>query len=543
MSRRAFYAALSAIILLAACAPLFTVNCIGGHDITYHLLRIEALKEGILAGRPFLRVNMLFLGGTGYASSLFYPDLLLYIPALLRVIGVGIDLSFHIFIAVCIVLGYLSCFFSVRYISESDTAALAAAVIFTLCQYHIDDIYVRSAVGEYTAMIFVPLVIAGLYDLACKGFGRPWLIVAGMTGVLLCHTITAVICIVLCIIFTLVYIKKILSQPGVFLRLAGAASVTLAITAFYWAPVLEMLSDGGFGTDFVFDLGYESVKLWEVFYNKTGRMGIAVFLFLLIRLVIRKSMRFADICMICGLLLTLFSTSLMPWERLQGMLGFIQFPWRVYVAAGPLLAAAGGIYVSILASEAATGDAEGTMLRERLLLIITAGIMLYSEICVLQRNDQPYYSYSDDYFAYASHTAEIIGGEWLPVTADDREALTAEADIAVADDGTRLQADRYKNEIRLDSVPDTAEYVDVPFVYYKGYAATDSDSGTGLSVSKEGRNGCVRVYTGGARSIRVYYRGTPVQHISDVVSVVCAITLAVYLIMRTRRDRTAAEVS
>ena len=85
--------------------PLFTVNCIGGHDIAYHLLRIEALKTGILQGRPFLRINMLFFGGMGYASSLFYPDFLLYFPAVLRVLGVGINLSYHLFVALCIILG------------------------------------------------------------------------------------------------------------------------------------------------------------------------------------------------------------------------------------------------------------------------------------------------------------------------------------------------------------------------------------------------------------------------------------------------------
>ncbi len=90
---------ISCIALFAACLPLFTVNCIGGHDIAYHLLRIESLKTGIQNGLPFLRVNMLFFNGQGYASSLFYPDLFLYIPALLRVAGVGINASCHIFIA------------------------------------------------------------------------------------------------------------------------------------------------------------------------------------------------------------------------------------------------------------------------------------------------------------------------------------------------------------------------------------------------------------------------------------------------------------
>ena len=86
ISNKKFYISVGAITLFVACLPLFTLNCIGGHDIAYHLLRIEALKAGILAGRPFLRINMLFFGGMGYASSLFYPDLFLYFPAVLRLL-------------------------------------------------------------------------------------------------------------------------------------------------------------------------------------------------------------------------------------------------------------------------------------------------------------------------------------------------------------------------------------------------------------------------------------------------------------------------
>ncbi len=81
-------AAVFVITMIIACAPLISRYCINGHDLEYHLLRIESLKEGILMGKPFLKVNVLFFGGAGYASSMFYPDFLLYIPALLRDAGV-----------------------------------------------------------------------------------------------------------------------------------------------------------------------------------------------------------------------------------------------------------------------------------------------------------------------------------------------------------------------------------------------------------------------------------------------------------------------
>ena len=102
------------ITMLIACAPLISKYCINGHDIEYHLLRIESLKEGIKIGKPFLRVNTLFFGNAGYASSMFYPDILLYIPAVMRLLGLSINSSYHIYVAVCIILCYLSSYFCIK---------------------------------------------------------------------------------------------------------------------------------------------------------------------------------------------------------------------------------------------------------------------------------------------------------------------------------------------------------------------------------------------------------------------------------------------
>ena len=53
-------AAVFLITVFIACVPLISRYCINGHDLEYHLLRIESLKEGILIGKPFLKVNTLF---------------------------------------------------------------------------------------------------------------------------------------------------------------------------------------------------------------------------------------------------------------------------------------------------------------------------------------------------------------------------------------------------------------------------------------------------------------------------------------------------
>ncbi len=521
---------LTMIVLIVACMPLFTVNCIGGHDIAYHLLRIEALKEGILSGRPFLRINMLFFGGMGYASSLFYPDFLLYIPALLRVLGVGIDQSYHLFVAFCILMGFASSFFCARHISGSDYAAFITAVIFTLYQYHIYDIYTRSAVGEFTAVIFVPFVIAGLYDLMHEELSDPRFLFIGMAGVLLCHTITLVICLILCFLAVILNIKNLMRKPSVFIKLLLTAGLVLGVTAFYWMPVIEMMSTGAFSRDFFFDTSYEAVKVWELLYNDYNRMGIAIFLLLLPALVVKQRNRFADFCAVTGIITAICATGLFPWERFEKLLGFMQFPWRVFVITGPLLAFAEGLYLHRFATEIGGDEGEESG-PARTVIIVIAAIMLVSAVGNLEKNTEEYYSYSDDYFDHAPFTAEVIGGEWLPEKASDRDALLLQADKAVSDKGEEVGFKRVANEIMAEGIPDDTEYIDVPFIYYKGYAAKDAQTGAVLSVSDEGGNGCVRVYTSGAEEVRVYYKGTMIQHMADIISVGCITGILVYIIL------------
>lgn len=536
MSGKKLYITLSLIVLFAACMPLFTVNCIGGHDIIYHLLRIESLKEGILQGRPFLRINMLFFGGMGYASSLFYPDLLLYFPAALRALGAGIDLSYHLFIALCLILGFLSSFYCARRISGIDYAGLITAVIFTLYQYHIDDIYIRSAVGEFTAVIFVPFVIAGLYDFLFCEYKSPWLLFVGMTGVLLCHTITTVICAGLCLASVIADIRGLIKKPRKLLRLFLTAVLSLAVTSFYWLPVLEMFATGAFSHEAVFDVAYEAVKLWQIFDDGYNHMGIAVFLLLLPGLIIKSRDRFADMCAIAGIIITLCATSIFPWERLAGVLGFMQFPWRFFVVTGPLLAFAAGIYFLRL-SEELDGGIAGDGLISRIMLLMVTAVMLVSAVSAIAGDSEEYYSYSDDYFAYIPHTADVIGGEWLPSAVEDRESLTEHTGEAVTDTGELIAILRNKNGLTVNDIPSGADHIDVPFIYYKGYTASDTETGESLPVTGDGANGRVRVHLSDNDSISVSYGGTPLQHIADVISMGSVGGIIIYMIINKRRKK------
>ena len=526
---RGFVLAVSLITLFFACLPLFTVNCIQGHDIDYHLLRIEALKTGILNGLPFLRVNMLFFGGEGYASSLFYPDFLLYIPALLRAAGVGINLSFHIFVGFCIMAAFISMYFSVYYITGRSTSALIAAIAYTLCQYHIDDIYTRAAVGEYTAFIFLPLIAAGLFDLSEKDFKNPGLLIAGMSGVLLCHTLSTVFCIILCVFYALIHIRGFIGKPAKLLRLMAAAFLTLLLTAFYWLPFVEQIRSTEFKYKIAkFDVGYEKLLLREIFENKVGRMGIALVILVLSVLLIKHTKErltfFADIFLAAGLMFMLCTTGFFPWKRLERYVMSVQFPWRLFIMSCLLLSVAAGIYI-----EKAAGE------RKRLAVIAVLAVMAVSAVCNINRTEEGYYSYSDDYYDVTEYTCTVIGGEWLPITVEKRGKLGRYSGYAFDDKGQKREVVRSRNTLTVDARG--SEYLDVPFVYYLGYAAKD-EKGQRLTLDGSGDNGRIRVYTSGTESVYVYYAGTLLQKAADIISLLTLIAVAVYVIYRKRQRKT-----
>ncbi len=148
--------------MLVMCFPLFNNQLFIGHDWTYHMLRIQSLKEGLLTGQFPVRVNPLFLNGYGYASSMFYPDLLLYIPVGLQLLGIGIEESYKMFLILVLAASFLTAYYCGKGITKSSYAGIIFALVFSLSQYHLQNIYTRFAVGEVTAYIFLPFIIYGL---------------------------------------------------------------------------------------------------------------------------------------------------------------------------------------------------------------------------------------------------------------------------------------------------------------------------------------------------------------------------------------------
>ena len=63
--------------------PLYTFYLQYGHDLLFHLFRIDGIADGLQSGQFPVRLYGNDLNGYGYGVSMFYPELFLYVPALL----------------------------------------------------------------------------------------------------------------------------------------------------------------------------------------------------------------------------------------------------------------------------------------------------------------------------------------------------------------------------------------------------------------------------------------------------------------------------
>jgi hypothetical protein len=240
-----------------------------------------------------------------------------------------------------------------------------------------------------------------------------------------------------------------------------------------------------------------------------------------------KKLRYlANTMAVAAFFFTIGSTGFLPWAKLQGVLGFVQFPWRLFVTATPLYCGAIALYICCIpmwSDEVRYGG-----------VVTVLAVMSVSALAVMGRVDEGYYSYSDDYYSYVPYTGSVIGGEWLPAAASDRSALLKGTDTARTSYGGEIGVDRNAGVLsfRLET---NVRYVDVPIVFYRGYTAV-AESGERLKVSGDGKNGDMRIYLAPAGVIKVFYEGTVPQHVSSAVSCLFLGTLAFLIPARRRRS-------
>src|SRR5699024_11745067 len=178
---------------LLACGPFLSGGVWHGSDLGYHLRRIENIAMGLADGQFPVRIQSDWLLGNGYAVGVFYGDLLLYAPALLRLAGVPVTVAYDLYLFAVTLLTAWGGYYAARRLALPRAAAFGAAALYTLAAYRLCDVTDRAALGEYTALAFLPLAAAGFWRTLHPDAARlpgAALLVLGLSSVLQSHLLS-----------------------------------------------------------------------------------------------------------------------------------------------------------------------------------------------------------------------------------------------------------------------------------------------------------------------------------------------------------------
>ena len=490
------------VSVLMASLPLLLPYLIKGHDMTFHLNRILGIEETLKSGMFPVRLNGYSLNGYGYADPVFYPQLFLYIPAALHMMGVPFPTAVNLFLILIHAATSVVMYYCATQIYHSPQIGCISSVIYTLCIYRLCNAYTRAAYGELTAMVFLPVILYGFYELFF-GDERKWpILVFGITGVIQSHIISTMLIAIFCVgggicclgrmrnrnrffscvkvvistgMMNLWFLLPLVQYMGTEID-TSALKVTAENYTVPVAKMMELFSKSSGSTPYIYG------DLSNAMPAVLGIVPICGSLLFLWQYLIKreKSDRKTMVFFMLGIGLAVCSSSLFPWKLLSGnwlfhlFASYVQYPWRFFSMAV--------CFLSVVSAAAFYRFYERK--EPKKLCFFALLLAVFSSQYMI-----------DDYMrspaaVWSEMDVTPMIGQWeylYPGTKKqhlNQNFIPSDDHVIVADmkkEGLSVQFSYSMEAVQEES------YIDVPLLYYPGYHAVDA-SGREVPIQRSETN-------------------------------------------------------
>lgn len=330
--------------------PLFHSGFFPIHDNT-QVTRVFEMHQSLSDGMFPVRWVSDLGYGYGYPIFSFYAPLAYYIGALFMALGLSAVVATKMMIGLGLIMAGVTMYFLAREF-WGEKGGLVAGVLYTLAPYHGTNVYVRGAIAEMWAYVFIPLAFWGIWKFS-KSLYWPYFIFGsiGIAGIVISHNLTAMMIIPFLSFFSfiLVFLKR-KDGPRAFapFLIIGAG---LLLASFYWIPTLSEIrytnvsSQTGGGSDYKYhfvcfqqfwtsQIGYggSSPGCIDGMSLQLGKLHIFAFFASIVGAFFwRKNKYFypiiaAQVVAVSGIILAT-TTSTPLWESVP-LMKYFQFPWR-----------------------------------------------------------------------------------------------------------------------------------------------------------------------------------------------------------------------
>ncbi len=513
-------------IVFFASYPLLMYGITYQDDLYFHLTRIQGILDAWKSGQFPARMQPNWLNGMGYPVSVMYGDLLLWPVTIIYAATGNIVLSLKWYVFFINVVTEIVTYDCLKKMFRHRRAALVGSALYLLAIYRLNNIYLRGAVGEYSAMLFLPIVALGITILLDRKTetkeeayrGGNYLAI-GFGGLVLTHVLTFELCALITALIFLIFYKKTFRRYTLVAIVRAAAFAILGCCWFlvpfldyayrndflvyhivisiqecgiYFSQLISLFQWSG-ANAFVILNGMQNVRPLGLGIALVGVM--VTYFYLKITGRIEKESRFYNNIMLCAwrvaVVTGIASLIIFPWDLLASVNGHIevfissiQKPYRLLVFTSLAIAILGAglvVYLSTSFSNKISG------------LIISASIcVLVLQTMFFADSTLQSFLYTQIYNPEAFGTEYVGGAEYMMNGVDYRDIRY---NTVISED--EIIIEEYEKEygnIRLTANnPGMDEsYVDVTLLYYPGYKAVVQETGEQLEL-QPGEKGSLRV--------------------------------------------------
>lgn len=542
------------VVAIVVSIPILFKNLnIYQDDGVQHVCRLIRTWQ-TLSQKQFLPMIMSGeLNNFGYSWNLFYSPLTAFLPLLLKIFNLNFETILKAFL---FLVTYLSGFTMYKCVLKflqkqkfdnektKSNIAILAAIFYIFAPYRLTDMYIRMAVAELTSFIFLPMIFEGLYIILNEN-KKSYLLAVGASLLVITHTVITMYTAILCLVYVVIEIalkvknKENIKQP--IMQIIKNLVFILVLTSFYWVGLLQSYFSAEYEVFVPGRMQRLDVlkalkpKFYELFITldasaRIYEIGLVTLVGLILTPLaykkIDKSIKpLYSFFILSGVILTIVSLSIFPYEKLPRILTMIQFTFRLYEFTSFFFAIISAINFGIIIKNFKQSDVT-------MLFIITLCI---TTLYVNKLNFSTNYKEEDllSPVAFSSQTGRVHSGmasmEYMPSKMfKNKDYVINRKDEPIILNNEKTTIKNYQKngsnmELTLENVEEGTK-VELPYTYYIGYRIYEN--GNEIKYT-ESEYGFIQIELNGKdqSTITVKYLGTNLMLTSYAVSLLGVITL------------------
>ena len=518
-----------ALLAAGVSVPMLTstLNNALYQDLSYHLPRIEGLAEAIKTQSFPYRIHGAEFGYYGQAEGVFYPEVFLLIPAGLRALGMSLFNSFRIAVVLVNVATVLVSYTAFRHLFSSRRLGIIGSVLYTCSIYRLMAVYVRMAMGAYTAMIFLPLVVWGFYEVFFRDSRKWWLLTISVTCILQSHLITMELTLIVCVIFFFIFFRYLWKDKKRLAALGKAMLFAVLLNLWWVIPFLDysLFGVGALGNKISLQEPYitDVSKLWAVTYPLLAgdQMPFSVGLLLAVALVgyfvlllipkyrHRPEHRYALPLAICSLLFCWMATVYFPWDScalFQKLGSTLQFAFRTLEMVTILT-----VILTLLILKIVDEQFGHTKIVSIAVVLVSGALSL---VILVGYRTIPEYADKNTLATYDSDSY-MLDGWYLPSDTDIYDIYYDPGTVKDDNDAVISNFTHSGTDLSFDFSSDSGGTYELPMLYYPGYQV--QVNGTVVEIEKDDRNLISFTTDETSGHVEMKYTGKLAYRIGDLV--------------------------